>query len=83
MAISISPFPCLTTICGGIGSEQEKSRALDGFTATVPVRSLVVNGHGPCTMVDMSGNWTAAPFRLKSLKKSARIRTTQMNGSNC
>ena len=44
----------------------------DGYFATAPARSFTPNGYGLYNMVGNAWDYTADPFRLKSLKRSAR-----------
>lgn len=53
------------------GRFPEIDLGLDGFIGTAPARSFGPNGYG---IFNMSGNvweWTAQPFKVRSLKKSA------------
>jgi len=54
--------------------------AADGWAATAPAKSFEPNGFGLYNMVGNVWEWTAAPFRVKSLKKSAQNRAKAMHG---
>lgn len=56
------------------------NEASDGFTTTAPARSFEPNGYGLYNMVGNVWEWTAEPFRLKSLQKTIRMRAAQMRG---
>lgn len=43
---------------------------LDGFAGTAPAKSYAPNGYGLYNMVGNVWEWTAQPFKVKSLKKS-------------
>jgi len=45
---------------------------LDGYVATAPARSFAPNGYGLFNMVGNVWEWTATPFRVRSLKKSVQ-----------
>ena len=62
------------------GDFPNRNDALDGYSATAPVRSYEANGYGLYNMMGNVWEWTAEPFRLKSLKKSTRIRVAHMRG---
>jgi len=44
----------------------------DGYSATAPAKSFEPNGYGLYNMVGNAWEYTADPFRLRSLKKAAR-----------
>ncbi|MFU1478426.1 formylglycine-generating enzyme family protein [Roseovarius sp. C7] len=46
--------------------------ALDGYAGTAPVRSFQSNGYGLFNMVGNVWEWTCEPYKLRSLKKTAR-----------
>ncbi|MEL6522205.1 MAG: formylglycine-generating enzyme family protein [Pseudomonadota bacterium] len=45
--------------------------AADGFARTAPAKSFEPNGYGLYNMVGNVWEWTAEPYRVKSLKKNA------------
>lgn len=55
------------------GHFPQNDTGADGYHGTAPVNAFQPNGYG---LYNMSGNtweWTSEPFRLKSLKKTARV----------
>lgn len=52
----------------------------DGFSHTAPAKSFEPNGYGLFNMVGNVWEWTAQPFRVKSLKKSAARKRDAMKG---
>lgn len=45
---------------------------LDGYTGTAPARSFAPNGYGLFNMIGNVWEWTSEPFKVRSLKKSAK-----------
>lgn len=72
----VSHFPCNIWQ----GAFPNENSGADGFLGTSPVRSFEPNGFGLYNMVGNAWEWTANPFRVKSLKKSTRKRVARMRG---
>ncbi|WP_417419284.1 formylglycine-generating enzyme family protein [Hoeflea sp.] len=54
------------------GNFPHENTCADGYASTAPVISFEPNGYGLYNMVGNIWEWTAAPFRVRSLKKTAR-----------
>lgn len=52
----------------------------DGFATTAPALSFAPNGYGIHNMCGNVWEWTAEPFRLRSLKAEARARMADLAG---
>lgn len=55
------------------GSFPHRNTGADGHVTTAPARSFQPNGYGLYNMVGNVWEWTAEPFRVKSLKKAAQV----------
>ncbi len=53
------------------GTFPDRDLARDGYTGTAPAQSFAPNGYGLFNMVGNVWEWTATPFKLRSLKRSA------------
>lgn len=56
------------------GNFPKTNTGKDGYPTTAPAQSFQPNGYGLYNMVGNVWQWTADPFRIKSLKKSVRQR---------
>lgn len=70
------PFPC--NIWQGTFPDHDTGS--DGFAGAAPARSFPPNGYGLYNMVGNVWEWTAQPFRVKSLKKHVRQKLSTMRG---
>ena len=62
------------------GRFPEHNTMADGYVATAPAKSFEANGLGLYNMVGNVWEWTADPFRIRSQKKAAKLRQSQMRG---
>jgi formylglycine-generating enzyme required for sulfatase activity len=62
------PYPCNIWQ----GRFPHHNTAADGYRSTAPARSFEPNGYGLFQMCGNVWEWTSTPFRLRSLRRSAR-----------
>jgi len=62
------------------GRFPQQNTGKDGFVTTAPARSFAPNGYGLYNLVGNVWEWTADPFRIKSLKKEAKQKLRGMQG---
>ena len=62
------------------GRFPDHNSATDGFETTAPARSFAPNGYGLYNTVGNVWEWTAEPFRIRSLKKNVKRRLADMKG---
>ena len=62
------------------GQFPKANTAVDGFATTAPAKWYVPNGYGLYNVVGNIWEWTADPYRIKSLKKHVRRRLDTMKG---
>ncbi|MDO6729948.1 formylglycine-generating enzyme family protein [Marinovum sp. 2_MG-2023] len=62
------------------GRFPDVNNGVDGYLATAPAQSFEANGYGLFNMVGNIWEWTAEPFRIRSLKKQVKARMSGMKG---
>lgn len=62
------------------GNFPQENTGVDGYLATAPVHSFQPNGYGLYNMCGNVWEWNGDPFRLKSLKREAKLRMQSQKG---
>jgi sulfatase modifying factor 1 len=62
------------------GSFPNTNTGADGYVGLAPAEAFEPNGYGLYNMVGNNWEWSADPFKVKSLKKQVRARVAQMSG---
>ena len=62
------------------GQFPEVNTSRDGYAATAPAQSFAPNGYGLYNMVGNVWEWTAEPYRIRSLKRHVKDRLRAMKG---
>ncbi|MDR6308546.1 formylglycine-generating enzyme family protein [Pacificitalea manganoxidans] len=62
------------------GDFPARNLGLDGYATTAPARAFAPNGYGFYNMVGNVWEWTAEPFRIRSVKRAVQARMAQMKG---
>jgi formylglycine-generating enzyme required for sulfatase activity len=62
------------------GKFPEVNTARDGYSELAPARSFEPNGYGLYNMVGNTWEWTAEPYRVRSLKQRVKVRLAAMEG---
>lgn len=62
------------------GKFPEYNRATDGYATTAPVDAFAPNAFGLSNMVGNVWEWTADPYRIRSLKTGVKRRLSEMKG---
>ena len=70
------PYPCNIWQ----GRFPQHNTSADGYETTAPALSFKPNGYGLHHMVGNVWEWTAEPYKLRSLKKAARAQEQAMKG---
>jgi formylglycine-generating enzyme required for sulfatase activity len=62
------------------GKFPQSNLCKDGFATTAPAQSFEPNGYGLYNMVGNVWEWTAEPYKIKSLRKDVALRLAGMKG---
>ena len=63
------------------GRFPDENACADGYATTAPAKSFAANGHGLYNMCGNVWEWTADPFKLRSLSKRAKAHHANQPGT--
>ena len=64
------------------GAFSRHNTLADGYAGTAPVHAFAPNGYGLFNMVGNTWEWTAEPFRIRSIARAARQRNAAARAGN-